>query len=131
MNHTNKKRGFTLIELLIVVVILGVLAAVGVPQYGKAVEKSKQAEAFQWLGYTRSAELRYYDLNDKFTTSTTELEITLPPDANPNYFAYSVTAADATSFTATAVRRDYKRSAGATTGYTVTIVRDGTIASQF
>lgn len=39
-----KNRGFTLIELLIVVLIVGVLVAVAVPQYEKAVMRSRLAE---------------------------------------------------------------------------------------
>lgn len=39
-----KNRGFTLIELLIVVLIVGVLVAVAVPQYEKSVMRSRMAE---------------------------------------------------------------------------------------
>ncbi len=59
MNKLNKQNGFSLVELMIVIVIIGVLAAVAVPIYTSNVTKAKMSEADAALGTLRT-ELRVY-----------------------------------------------------------------------
>ena len=55
-----KVKGFTLVELLVVVAIIGILAAVAIPQFSKYRTKSYNATAKEDLRNLVSAEAAYY-----------------------------------------------------------------------
>ena len=54
------KKGFTLIELLIVIIIIGLLATMAVPQYQKLVDRSKRVEVITMLSSIGTASTMYY-----------------------------------------------------------------------
>jgi len=58
------RKGFTLIELLIVVVIIGILAAIAIPKFGKTREKAYFSAMKSDLKNLQAAEEIYYSGNN-------------------------------------------------------------------
>lgn len=104
--HRSQK-GFTLIELMIVVVIIGILAALAIPRFMRATTKSKQSEAKQILKQIYVMQRAYRQENDTYTANAASASAggsfaTLGVDVMSSArYLYEITA-DSTSFTATA-----------------------------
>jgi len=82
-------RGFTLIEILIVVIILGILAAIVIPQFTHATTDSKTS-ALQTTAQTLrgAVQLYYYQHNDKLPpTGQFWTLMTTQTDSNGNAYA--------------------------------------------
>ncbi len=94
----SKKKGFTLIEMLVVVLIIGIIAAIALPQYERAVNRAKLTEAFLQGRFFRDAQRMYFLRMGKYADTYEELGIDIPPDGvlvSPNImrvkdFSYSI-----------------------------------------
>jgi type IV pilus assembly protein PilA len=78
MTRTARK-GFTLIELLIVVVIIGILAAIAIPKFANTKQKAYLASVQEDLRNLVTAEEAYFSTYATYTTSTTAMNATQSP----------------------------------------------------
>ena len=119
-----KMNGFTLVELLIVILIIGVLAAIGVPQYADAIEKAKGADARLGLAQIYRAELEYSaNRSGVYTDSVDDLA---DIELGQRYWSFSVDTPSSDTFTAIATR-----SGGLRSGQTITMDQSGTIGGNW
>lgn len=67
-------RGFTLIELMIVVVIIGVLAAIAIPKFTSIQDLARQSSCRGNIRTLATAEAVYFPLNNTFTNNISNLD---------------------------------------------------------
>ena len=72
------KKGFTFIELLVVVLIIGILSSVALPQYQKAVYKARVNRVWALLKSIKDAQEVYYIANGTYTDDLSPLDIQIP-----------------------------------------------------
>ncbi|OED35374.1 hypothetical protein AB834_04605 [PVC group bacterium (ex Bugula neritina AB1)] len=123
-------RGFTMIEVLMVVLVVGILASLAMPQYTKVVEKAKMSEAKTVLSAIRTAEGVYFMEYDAYTDDLTKLDLDEGIyTSSGRLFDYTIdvlgTVGHANfSFTITA-----ERLGGAFAGSTMIMSADGTLSA--
>jgi type IV pilus assembly protein PilE len=107
IQNVKSRAGLTLIELLMVIVIVGVLAAIAIPMYSGYMQRARRADAKTALEQVRAAQEMWraekgsycFDASAEATLRTT---MGAPATAVSNYYTWSFTVKNATAFTARA-----------------------------
>ena len=127
-----KRKGFTLVELLMVVIIIGILVTLAVPNYYRSVERTKAGKAKAAMDAIRKAELQYRAFNDEYVDQSGAMdeleEYDLPgdirDDGNDVDWDYDVSGSSPDSMLITATR-----AAGPNSGSSLTMDQDGILTN--
>lgn len=102
-----KRNGFTLIEILVVVAILGIIAALAIPQLRRARQHADEASAIQSLRTLTTAEYMFYSKSNTYGDlsalgAEAIIDRVLASGAKSNYKFEIDAPADSKTFTITA-----------------------------
>ena len=98
-----KQGGFTLIEVMIVVAIIAIIAAFGIPSYNSYMEKTRRVDAVTILSEIAGEQQRFYTENNRYAADMTEMGYPAATALSENgFYSASVTDSTGSSYTVTA-----------------------------
>ena len=95
----NRKKGFTLVELMVVILIVGILAAVAIPLMQGRIDKAKWSEANATAGTIKTA-IRAYVAETSLATAQANCVGTMDTAAIQGYLGFEANDLEGTYFTA-------------------------------
>jgi type IV pilus assembly protein PilA len=119
------RKGFTLVELMVVILIVGILAAVAIPLMQGRIDKAKWSEANATAGTIRTA-VRAYCAETSVATAQTNCLGTLDDTDIQNYLGFSSTDLSGTYF----LPADYEITSINNSGIAVIQVASGTASDD-
>lgn len=113
---SRSRHGFTLNELVVTILVLGVLAALALPQYFKSRERSDRRAAMAVLEAVYYAERAYFFEHHAYVDTWGALDLADPDTSTVNYTVSASGTGPAATFTATAINRATNRRLSITQG---------------
>jgi len=99
------RKGFTMIELMVVVVVIGILASIAVPMYGKYVRNARLTEASGRVGEIITSAKAYAQEHQDASGNPTwpSGAVGIVDLSNSESFSYAITAGNGDNATTTAL----------------------------